>query len=161
VLLLVLLLLIAKKWDDWEWEKYVYVPNVPYRPICEPTIEEMIRFDAPKRRRLDGPLHPRFRALLLENVRKLLGEPGHGVPYQVVDDRIMVSENEADGWGDFAEAQGRTVGELAKAWPNPPGKMSSDIPEHIRILVDSLRDESGFVDMRDCRLVKAVAIDGW
>lgn len=70
-LLLALLLLIAKLWDDLAWEYHMWMPNVPYRPVCEPGIGKMKEFCGRKRCHLDGPLHPRFRALLLENVRKL------------------------------------------------------------------------------------------
>lgn len=74
----------------------------------------------------------------------------------------MVSESEAEGWdGGFAEAQWRAVEKIANAWPDTRGPVSPAVPENVRILVKSLRNERGLVDLRDCRLVKAVAIDGW
>jgi hypothetical protein len=142
-----------------------YVPDTPYRLLCHPSTEEVIHGDAPKRRYLDGELHPRFRALLLENVQKLYweGDPRHRAHYLVLGGRIMVSRDEAfGGGGGFSRAQSRAIEELAKAWYFPPGEVREGIPDHVRLLVESLLNERGLVDdLFDCRLVKAVAIDGW
>ena len=163
-LLLALLVLIVKMGDDL-WEDYErYVPDTPYRPLCYPSTEEFIHGEAPKKRYLDGELDPRFRALLLENVQRLYweGDPRYRAHYLVLGGRIMVPKAETSGGGGFGEAQWQVIEKLAKAWYFPPGEVREGIPDHVRLLVESLLNERGLVDdLFDCRLVKAVAIDGW